>query len=197
MRFIIPLMFFLSFPHFVMGQQLSQTKWYSETASNGIIIQNSFPQGGPYIDSTGKDTGHSFLIFFTRIINKTATPLETAINFPADSFATGEDGTVYLKLFLSSDTMTHEKELLPFYGLTGLESVLHYNQPTMIQKTINPKEECRFYIVAAFFQTRGTVRTDKSRGGNRAELILKGQNLFFRMPPQIVSLPSGHVVFKK
>jgi len=67
----------------------------------------------------------------------------------------------------------------------------------MMQRTINPKEECRLYVVAGFFQTRGTVRTDKSRGGNRAELVLKEQDLFYRMPPQIDSLPCGHIVFKK
>ena len=197
MRVILSVVFFLSFCTLLIGQQLSQTKWYSETASNGIIIQNSFPRGGPHIDSTGKNTGHSFLIFFTSVINETATPLELSINFPADSFATGEDGTVYLKLFLPSDTMTLDKELLPGYGLTGLESVLHSNRPTMMQRTINPKEECRFYVVAGFFQTRGTVRTDKSRGGNRAELVLKEQDLFYRMLPQIDSLPCGHIVFKK
>jgi hypothetical protein len=197
MRFILSGLFFLSFCTLLMGQQISQTKWYSETASNGIIIQNSFPRGGPFIDSTGKNTGHSFLIFFTCVINETATPLELSINFPADSFITGEDGTVYLKLFLPSDTMTLDKELLPGYGLTGLESVLHYNRPTMMQRTINPKEECRFYVVAGFFQTRGAVLTDKSRGGNRAELVLKGQDLFYRMPPQIVSLPIGHISLKK
>src|SRR5688572_15242297 len=103
MRFIISIMFSLTFCAFVKGQGnpkadsagwkpkeyklASTTKWYSATTSKGITIQNSFPKGGPHTDSAGKKTGHSFLIFFTRIMNETATPLELTINFPADSFA--------------------------------------------------------------------------------------------------------------
>jgi hypothetical protein len=197
MRFTISVLFFLSFCTFVMGQKISKTKWYSESVSNGIIIQNSFPKGGPYPGSTGKKANYSFLIFFTRIINETATPLELTINLPADSFATGEGGNVYLKLFLPPDTMTLDKESLHYYGITGLESFLDFNKPTMFQRTINPKEECLFYIGAVFYQARGTAWKDESRGGNRAELVLKGQDLFYKMIPQIDSLPCGRIVFKK
>lgn len=197
MRFIISVVFFMSFCTFVMGQRISQIKWYSESVSNGIIIQNSFPKGGPYIDSTGKYTGYSFLIFFTRVINETASPLELTINFPADSFATGEGGDVYLKLFLPPDTMTFDKESLYSYGITSLESFLDFNKPTMLQRTINPKEEFLFYTGTVFYQARGTAWKDGSRGGNRAELVLKEQDLFYRMLPQIDSLPCGHIIFKK
>ena len=197
MRFIISVVFFLSFCTFVMGQRISKTKWYSETASKGVIIQNSFGKGGPYAGSTEKNSHYSFLIFFTRVINETATPLELTINLPANSFATGEGGNVYLKLFLPPDTMTFDKESLYNYGITGLESFLDFNKPTMFQKTINSKEECLFYIGAVFYQARGTAWKDESRGGNRAELALKGQDFFYRMIPQIDSLPCGHIIFKK
>lgn len=197
MRFIISVVFFLSFCTFVIGQRISQTKWYSETVSKGVIIQNSFPRGGPYTGPTGKNAHYSFLIFFTRVINETATPLELTINFPADSFATGEGGDVYLKLFLPPDTMTLDKEPLYGYGVTSLESFLDFNKPTMLQRTINPKEECLFYIGAVFYQARGTAWKEQSRGGNRAELVLKDQDLFYRMFPQIDSLPCGHITFKK
>ena len=170
---------------------------YTDSDGKSIIIQNSFPRGGPYTGSTGKNSNYSFLIFFTRIINETATPLELTINFPADSFATGEGGNVYLKLFLPPDTMTLDKESLSNYGITGLESFLDFNKPTMFQRTINPKEECLFYIGSVFYQARGTAWKDESRGGNRAELVLEGQDLFYRMPPQINSLPCGHIISKK
>jgi hypothetical protein len=197
MRFIISVLFLLSFCTFAMGQGISQIKWYSESASTGVIIQNSFPKGGPYIDSTGKYTGYSFLIYFTRVVNETASPLELTINFPADSFATGEVGNDYLKLFLPPDTMTFDKEPLFSYGVTSLESFLDFNKPTMLQRTINPKEEFLFYTGTVFYQARDTERTNRSRGGNRAELVLKGQDLFYRMLPQIDSLPCGQIVFKK
>jgi hypothetical protein len=176
----------------------SYTKYeYTDTDGKSIIIKNSFPRGGPYTGSNGKNSNYSFLIFFTRIINETATPLELTINFPADSFATGEGGNYYLKLFLPPDTMTLDKESLSNYGITGLESFLDFNKPTMFQRTINPKEECLFYIGSVFYQARGTAWKDESRGGNRAELILKGQDLFYRMVPQIDSLPCGHIILKK
>ena len=95
MRSIIPVVIFLSFCDLAMGQKNSTTRdWYSETANKGIIIQNSLPRGGPYYSSTGKNSNYSFLIFFTRIINETAEPLKLTINFPADSFATGDGGNV-------------------------------------------------------------------------------------------------------
>ncbi len=217
MRFIIPVVFFLSFCTFVMGQRISKadsieiankiddwnkgwkikdyklaTKWYSETASKGVIIQNSFPKGGPYTDPTGKKFGHS--IFWTRVINETATPLELTINFPADSFAILPSPDSYLKLFLPPDTMTLDKEWLYDYGATGLKSFLDtgLNKPTMLQRTINPKEECLFYIGALSYQSGGMVR---------AGLVLKEQNLFYRISiiPHFDSalFPCGHIIFKK
>jgi hypothetical protein len=182
------------------GDYGSTLKWYSETESNGVIIQNSFPKGGPYPDPTGKHMGRSFLIFFNRIINETATPLELTINFPADAFATGEGKNFYLKIFLPSDTMTFAKQGLYNYGVTGLEYFLDFNQPTMLRRTINPHEEFLFYIGTVFYpawEVAGAEHYEKSRGGNRGELVLKEQNLFYRMTPQIDSLPCGNIVFKK
>jgi hypothetical protein len=182
MRFIISVVFFLS----------CATKWHSETASKGVIIQNSFPKGGPYTDPTGKKFGYA--IFYTRVINETATPLELTINFPADSFAILPSPDSYLKLFLPLDTMTLDKESLYDYGATGLKSFLNtgLNKPTVLQKTINPKEECLFYIGALSYQSGGMVR---------AGLVLKEQDLFYRISiiPHFDSalFPCGHIIFKK
>jgi hypothetical protein len=66
----------------------------------------------------------------------------------------------------------------------------------MFQRTIKPKEECLFYVVAIFYQTIATA-ANQDRGGNRAELVLKGQDLFYRMPPQIDSLPCGQIISKR
>lgn len=171
---------------------------YPDSDGKSIIIQNGFPRGEPYTGSKGKNSNYSFLIFFTRIINETAKPLELTINFPADSFATGQGGNVDMKVFLPPDTMMNEKQILYNYGGKNLESFLDFNKPTMFQRTINPKEDCLFYIGTVFYQARGTTwKKDESRGGNRAELVLKGQELFYRMIPQIDSLPCGHIIFKK
>jgi hypothetical protein len=192
---IIWVMFFLSFYTVATGQSLystSSTKWYSETISNGVIIQNSFPKGGPYTGPTKKNFNYSYLVFFTRVVNETPTPLELTINFSADSIEIPSSPDTFVKLFLPSDTMTLDKQYVFSYGVTELESL---DKSTSFQRTINPSEECLFYVVAIFYQTRTTAR-NQQRGGNRAELILKGQDLFYRMPPQIDSIPCGHI-FKK
>ena len=171
-----------------------KTKWYSETTNKGVAIQNSFPRGGPYPGSTGKNSNYSFLIFFTRVINETTSPLELTINFPADSFPTGEAGNVYMKIFLAPDTMKFDNEMR---YIAGLESFLDFNKSTKLQRTINPKEEYIFYIGTVFYQAKGTAWGDQSRGGNRAELVLKEKDLFYRMTPQLDYLPCGHIISKK
>lgn len=89
--------------------------------------------------------------------------------------------------------MTLDKQNLFSYGVTELES---FDKSTRFQRTINPKGDCLFYVVAIFYQTKADAR-DQQRGGNRAELVLKGQDLFYRLPPQIDSLLCGHIIFNK
>ena len=190
MRVTISAVFFLLICSFVKGQRLD-TKWYSETANNGVIIQNSYPKGGPYTGSTNGNYNHSYLVFFTRVINETENPLKLAVNFSADSIAIPNSPDTYVKLFLPLDTMTLDKQSLFSYGLTELES---FEQPTKFERELYPKEDCLFYVVAIFYQTRAEA-WNQERGGNRAELVLKGQDLFYRMLPQIDSLPCGQIIF--
>jgi hypothetical protein len=112
---------------------------YIDSTGEGIIIQNSLPKGGVainrgYTDSTGKI--HGFGIFWTRVINETATPLELTINFPADSFAISSAPNSYFKLLLPPGTMTLDMQSLYNYGyeITDLRSFLDtsFNKPTML-----------------------------------------------------------------
>jgi len=187
MRFTITVLFFLSICSFVKGQMI-----YSETESNGVIIQNSFPKGGPYTGPVEKYFNVSNLIFFTRVVNETEHPLELTVNFSADSIAIPNSPDTFVKLFLSPDTMTLDKRNVSSYGVTALES---FDQSTKFQRKLNPNEDCLFNVVAIFYQTKTGEWND--RGGNRAELILKGQDLFYSMPPQIDSLLCGHIIFNK
>ena len=116
MRFIISVLFFLSFCTFVMGQRISKTNWYSETNTNGVVIQNSFPRGGPYKAPTKRNFNYSHLVFFTRVVNETETPLELKINFSADSIPIPHSPDTFVKLFLPSDTTTQDKQSLFDYG---------------------------------------------------------------------------------
>jgi hypothetical protein len=197
MRLTICLGFYFSFSIFVTGQSLDKTpntNGYAETNTNGLIIQNSFPKGGPYLGASGKNSHYSFLIFSTRITNTTTSPVELTIQFPADSFPTGAAGNVYMKIFLPPDTINFNKETR---YIAGLKSFLDFTTATSLQRTINPKEEYMFYIGTVFFQPKGTEWGDQSRGGNRAALILKGQDLFYRMPPQLESLPCGQIISRR
>lgn len=208
----------------LFGQTFDSESKYTDSTGKSVIIQNSFPKGGGYIDgisgytdftgngvitqnsfsigredigrkrgytdSTGKNYGYA--IFWTRVINETATPLELTINFPADSFAIFPSPASYLKLFLPPDKMTLDKQSLYNYGITGLKSFLDtgFNKPTMLQKTINPNDECLFYIAALSYQAGGT---------SRAGLVLKGQDLFYRIsiePLGTALIPCGQIVFK-
>ncbi len=193
MRYIFFVAVFYSFCTLATGQGLSKTNWYSETNTNGIVIQNSLPKGGPYKGPTKKNFNYSHLVFFTRVVNQTETPFELTINFSADSIPIPNSADTFVKLFLPSDTMTQDKQSLFDYGVTDLES---FDKPTKFQKTIGPKEECLFYVEAIFYQTRAGAWSQE-RGGNRAELVLKGPDLFYRMSPQIDSLPCGHIIYKR
>ena len=166
---------------------------YTDSTGIVVIIQNSLPKGGPYTDPNGKS--FAYRIFWTRVINETDTPLEIIINFPADPFAMLPSHDSYLKVFLPPDTMTLDKETLFAYGATGLNSFLDtgLNKPTMLQRTINPKEACLFYIGALFTQAYGVAR---------AGLVLNDQDLFYgirgidpHLDPALI--PCGQIAFKK
>jgi len=191
-RIIIFIGCFLWVSPFVNGQNID-TKWYSETMSNGLCIQNSYPKGGPYTGPTKKYFNHSYLVFFTRVINETEQPLELSLNFSADSIPIPNSPYTFVKLLLPSDTMTLDKQSLFSYGITELETL---DKSTKFQRNLNPKEDCLFYVVAFFYQTEEEAWR-QYRGGNRAALILKEQALFYNMLPQIDMLPCGQIIFNK
>ncbi len=169
---------------------------YTSTNGKGITIQNSLPKGGmiepdgtQYFDSTGKR--HGYAGFWTRIINEITIPLELNINFPDDSFAIFTPLDSYIKLFLPTKTITFDKLSKFNYGLTELNSYFddNFNKPTMLKKTINPNEEHIFYIITLSYHSGG-----RPRGG----LILKGQDLYYRMsvePHGYGIIPCGKITF--
>lgn len=201
MKLLIAFTIFLS-SLTIIGQEFDTEFKYDDSLNKGITIQNSYPKGGVaingisgYTDSSGKT--HGFGIFWTRVINETATPLELTVNFPADSFAISQAPNSYFKLFLPPDTMTVDKVSLYNYGydITDIESFLdtNFDKPTMLQRTINPKEECLFYVIML-------IHFPEQSGSIRAGLFLKEQDLFYRFtvnPLGSEIIPSGQIVFKK
>ena len=184
MRFIPFLVFFLSLCTYAFGQGIWQAD--TEVTSQGVTIQNSLPKGGSrYIDSSGNE--FVYVIFWARIVNETATPLELTINFPADSFAISNPPHNYLKLFLPPDTMTPGKVSMFNYGL-DLKSFLDisFHKPTSLQKTINPKGECVFYIAALSYKPYN--------GSVRAGLVLEGRKLFYKINMLDSLIPCGQIL---
>ena len=184
---------FLLFSYTMLIAQSIDSQWYSETDNDGIIIQNSFPKGGPYTGPTSKHHNHSYLVFYTRIYNSRKNTVDFKIDFSADSIAIPDSPDTFVKLFLPQDTMTLDKVPLFSYGITSLESLDH---STRIHRKLEPQEECLFYVVAVFFQTKPGA-FNQERGGNRAELILQGGNLYYNMLPQIDLLSCGELTISK
>ena len=189
MRLVFSVGTFLLIRLFVSGQELD-IDWYSESTSNGVTIQNSFPKGGPYTGPTRDHFNHSYLVFFTRVLNETENPLELSVHFSSDSIPIPNSPDTFVKIFLPQEIMTIDKYPLFSYGITELESL---DRPTRILRKIDTGENCLFYVVAFFYQTKKAAWRQE-RGGNRAELVMKGQNLFYRMTPQVDYLPCGQIV---
>ena len=171
----------------LMGQ--GALGWYSESQNDGITIQNSFPKGGPYTGPVKANFNHSYLVFFTRIVNEREESVELRVHFSGDSVAIPRSPDTFVKLFLPSDTMTLAKQSQFSYGITEMASL---DEATSFERRINPGEDCLFYVVALFYQTKEEAWRQE-RGGNRAAFSLKGEELFFHMAPQVESLSCGRV----
>jgi hypothetical protein len=151
---------------------------YTDSIGKRLIIQNGYPRGGiRYTDPDGEV--YAYAVFWTRIINETDNPLELKIDF-RDSYEVPSFPGKYFKLLVPPDTMTIDKEPLYSYGLTDLDSFLDNNihKPSSLKRTINPKESTGFFVIKLSLVTEGP------RGGGdilRTGLILKGQDLFYRV----------------
>ncbi|MEI9946466.1 MAG: hypothetical protein WDN26_19875 [Chitinophagaceae bacterium] len=169
---------------------------YTDSIVKRLVIQNGFPRGGiRYTDPDGEVYGYA--VFWTRIINETDNPLELTIDFLGSYEVPSLPGK-YFKIVIPPDTMTRDKEGLFNYGLTNLESFLDksIHKPSSLKRTINPKGSSGFYVVKLSLVSEGP-----HGGGDilRTGLILKGQDLFYRVsvynstaPPSVISEKEIH-----
>ena len=173
---------------------------YSDVSGKNIIIQNSFPKGGGqiepgglmgYYDWQGNHYGH--IVFWTRIINETAKPLEININFPVNFGTIPNLVKPSFRFFLPPNTITLDQLPLYNYGLTGIKNHIDdtFHHPPQSQKTIPPHGTYMFYISMLVFDTEGSIRNG---------FILKEEELFYNVSFTNFGstlLPVGHIRFKK
>ena len=145
---------------------------YSDSLGN-VVVHNSLPKGGGgYLDFNNQK--YSYVIFWTQLTNESNKSLDVTIKFPANPFPIFQSQNSYLRIFAPPDTMTIDKIQLGDYGLTNLQSLLNagFNKPSVIQKTIGSFENYLFYVMVILHEARGSARSS---------LIIKGQDLFYKV----------------
>ncbi len=178
------------------GQTTTARNWidtevtYSDSIGNALSITNSLPKGGATYTDPARNT-YSYVVFWYRVTNESEVPLELELKFPAKPFEIFPSDDSHIRIFSPPETMTSEKIALHDYGLSDLKGFLdaEFNEPSMLEKTINPKEEYFFYTSILIHQARGTARTS---------LVMKGQDLFYQIKigSDSALIPCGWITFK-
>ena len=142
---------------------------YTDSKGNLVKLIHSFPKGGGQVYHNGKK--YSYVVFWTRVFNQSATPIELQIKFPEVNYFKSPES--YIKIVLPKETMNIDKVQLFDYGLTNLQSLVDdkSNQLSMLQKKISPKEDYLFYLTV-FIHTEGN-------GPSRSKFELKNKNFCF------------------
>jgi len=184
--------FFLLFVHIISNGQVGPTRnWvysedkYKDFKGNFVMISNSLPKGGGVVDNNGKNLGYR--VFWNRITNESLTPINFHVKFPDATFVKPKGYSV--KIVLPKENMKYEKIQLFDFGLTNLQSLFNdeSNQLSFLDKKISPKEDYFFYVIM-FIQETGTAR---------AELILKGINMYYKIKVGSDStlIPCGNLTY--
>jgi hypothetical protein len=158
---------------------------YSFANQKDVIFTHSLPKGGGQYNLKGIKYNH--VVFWTRINNQTSTPIKLQVTFPDITYLQSPDA--HIKILLPKDTMSHKKEQLFNYGLTGLEFLLNDNtkQLKSLKKTIDPKKDYYFYIPVFMHEINGSAR---------ASIVLKGEKLFYKISigKDTAFIPCGSLV---
>ena len=147
---------------------------YTDSKGNSVMMTNSLPKGGGVVYQNEKKYG--YVVFWTRMSNQSATPIELKVKFPEVTFFKSPDS--YIKIVLPKETMKIEKEQLFDYGLTNFQSLLNdeSNQLGILQKKISPKEDYLFYVTV-FIHIEGSGPA----GPARAKFELNDKELLYKI----------------
>ena len=161
---------------------------HTDSNGNSVMMTNSLPKGGGVVYQNEKKYG--YVVFWTRMSNQSATPIELKVKFPEVTFFKSPDS--YINIVLPKESMNIEKEQLFDYGLTNLQSILNdeSNQLGILQKKIGPKEDYLFYVTV-FIHIEGS-------GSARAKFELNDKELFYKisMGSDTTLIPCGSLDFK-
>ena len=155
---------------------------YADSKGKEVTIINSLPKGGlKYTDSKGKE--YVYAVFWTQIVNETATPLELTMNCFENSYQLPSSPTHIFKLYIPADTFTIDKIPLFDFGVNLEQSLYHHQQPSDVQRTVDPNSTGAFYVIALFNKgVNGTVRTG---------LRFEGQEVVYRVNDKMIDC--GHI----
>lgn len=168
------------------------SKWTDSVVTFGeLSIESSLPKGGgSYVDATG--TRFSYVVFWVRVVNASKRPTTLDLSFPAAPATVFPSRESYLRLFIPQQPMTAENIDQYDYGFTELKPSLdaHFTEASRLRSVVAPKGEAMFRVLVLFHEGRGSAR---------AALVVKGNDLFFRISvkPDVEGalIPCGHVSF--
>jgi len=178
---------------FTRASYLHTEATYTDKTGKGIIIQNSYPRGGPINTPEGR-YGHA--VFWSRVINKTDTAVDLNLKFPADSIVVKPATNTHFKLLVPPDTMTPDKVSTFGFGLDYIEDFVAENfyKSSQYQRTIKPNEDAMFYVILL----SRLAPTDKAV--IRTGLFLEGQDLVYKLEDldsqRDKFVPNGSISFK-
>lgn len=155
---------------------------YTDPEGKRILFQNGYSRGGRnYIDPKGNAC--AYVMFWTRVINETDTPLEMDINCPVQTHEISNFPGKYFKILVPPDTMTLEK--IRDLNLTAMESFFNrtIDKPTLVKRTIHPNESSGFYFAML-------IMTQETTGMTRTEMCLRGQDLIYSIKRYSTTKPS-------
>ena len=186
---------FLLFVYLNVHSQVGPTRnWVdsevklTDSNHNSVIVTNSLPKGGGVVYQKGKK--YAYVVFWTRMSNKSTTPIELKVKFPEVTFFKPPES--YIKIVLPKESMNIEKEQLFDYGLTNLQSILNdeSNQLSILQKKISPKEDYFFYVTVFIHIEKGVSA--------RAKFELNDKELFYKISigSDTTLIPCGSLDFK-
>lgn len=194
-------------PPSIFDKQFLHTHFEYENSNGSFLsIENSLPRGGlRYTHPAGKD--FVYTIYWTRLSNQSADPLELQINFPADSVPLAASCDIFFKLVLPPNKVETAKKALinndlpgskpdisdrdPVYnyGLIDLKSVLdqRLHKPSSFHRILQPNDTVSFYVVNLFNKgVKGVVRTG---------LSLEKEEFFYTVNGKKIRV--GKIVFQK